>query len=88
MAKTAAPKKQFNPMQIFAIVSVVTSFAAQVYIAVQGKAGAALRNAIIKCVENALPVVEQVTGKDLLNDDKFSEAMRSLVDAFIEAPAK
>lgn len=86
MAKTLAAK--IDPSQIFLIVTLATSFAADVYANVVGKTGAALHTAIIRSISKALPVVEQITGKDLLNDYAVTAALEGLVGAFIDAPKR
>ncbi len=77
-----------DPMQVLAIVTLVTTFAGQVALNVIGKTGAALAAGIVKSVKAALPAVEQLTGRDLLEDDAFNEAMEALARAFVQAPKK
>ena len=77
-----------NPIQIIAIISAVVAAASVIVPKLIGKTGPELRDAIITSLPDALPVVELVAGKDLLNDAKFREAVIALTEAFIDAPAK
>ena len=79
---------QVNPMQIIAIVSAVVAAAATIVPKLLGKTGPELRDAVLTALPDALPVVELIAGRDLLNDAKFREAVVALAEAFIDAPAK
>lgn len=45
-----------------------------------------LQACILKSFKTALPALEAITGKDLLHDEKFNEAMEALAQAFVDAP--
>lgn len=86
MAKKVAAA--LDPMQLLTIITLVTTFAGQVAVNVIGKTGTALAAGIVKSVQAALPGVEQLTGRDLLHDDAFNEAMQALARAFVAAPKR
>lgn len=86
--KPAAPAIAVNPMQVLAIVSAIVAAAGQLVPKLIGKEGDALRDAIIEGLPDVVPAVELITGKDLVNDGKFRDAMILLSQSINDAPPK
>ena len=87
MPDKKTPSVAVDPMKILAIVSAIIAAASQIVPKLIGKTGEDLRDAIVLALPEVLPIVEQVAGKDFLNDAKFREACVAIVEAFVDAPA-
>lgn len=88
MPDTKTPAVVVNPLQVIAIVSAILAAASQIVPKLIGKTGDELRDAIIESVPDLVPTVETITGKDLVNDAKFRQAMIALAESINDAPPK
>lgn len=73
--------------KVLMMVAAVQQFVSTVQANYKGTS-AQKKAAIVQAVKDALPLVESLTGKDLLDNAKFITAVSGLADLFIKAPAK
>ena len=73
--------------KILMLVAVVQAFVTTVQSKWKGATThAAKRTVIVEAVIDALPVIETLTGKDLVDNAKFKAAITALADLFLKAP--
>lgn len=74
--------------QILTIAALLNQFISELRANLGSTTGGQRKEVIVQAVINALPLLETITGKDLLDNNKFIAAVGSVADLLLRAPLK
>ena len=79
---------KINFGQILTIAALVNQFVSELKANLGNTKGGQRKEVIVEAIINALPLVETITGKDLVNNNKFIVAVHAVAELVLKAPEK